>query len=154
MVAPVSRKGILGLRRAEIRPGIRAVVLCKDVSGKLGLRIKAIHKVSTALTDKNIKERFHCFKLNNCYVFFVIMSLFAKLPRPGDSEGIFVVFESSCHLPTCLLLKTKEELAFRIVKCLTSKSVSLKHLLFTFSETKSVVKLDSSMLTKHGPKAS
>jgi len=46
MVAPISRKGILGMQRAEIRPGIRAVVLCKDVSGKLGLRIKAIHKVS------------------------------------------------------------------------------------------------------------
>jgi len=24
--------------------------------------------------------------------------LFIKVPRPGDSEGIFRVFESSCHL--------------------------------------------------------
>jgi len=24
--------------------------------------------------------------------------LFAKLPRPGDSEVIFSVFESNCHL--------------------------------------------------------
>jgi len=24
--------------------------------------------------------------------------LFAKVPRPGDSEGIFSDFESSCHL--------------------------------------------------------
>jgi len=24
--------------------------------------------------------------------------LFVKVPWPGDSEGIFLVFESSCHL--------------------------------------------------------
>jgi len=24
--------------------------------------------------------------------------LFAKLPQPGDSEGTFSVFESTCHL--------------------------------------------------------
>jgi len=24
--------------------------------------------------------------------------LFVKVPRPGDSKGIFLVFESSCHL--------------------------------------------------------
>jgi len=24
--------------------------------------------------------------------------LFVKVPRPGDSEGTFLVFESSCHL--------------------------------------------------------
>ena len=28
--------------------------------------------------------------------------LFTKLPWPGDSEGTFPVFESSCHLPTYL----------------------------------------------------
>jgi len=25
-------------------------------------------------------------------------SLFVKVPRPGDSEGTFTVFKSSCHL--------------------------------------------------------
>jgi len=30
--------------------------------------------------------------------------LFVKVPRPGDSEVIFSVFESSCHL---LLLTTQ-----------------------------------------------
>ena len=29
-------------------------------------------------------------------------TLFTDLPWPEDSEGTFMVFESSCHLPTCL----------------------------------------------------
>jgi len=28
----------------------------------------------------------------------VISHLYAKFARPGDCEGIFLVFESSCHL--------------------------------------------------------
>jgi len=29
---------------------------------------------------------------------FVLAHLFAKVPRPGDSEVTFSVFASSCHL--------------------------------------------------------
>lgn len=39
--APITG-GDLGVRRAEIRQGVREVVLCKDADGKIGLRLKAI----------------------------------------------------------------------------------------------------------------
>ncbi|XP_051757274.1 syntenin-1 [Ctenopharyngodon idella] len=32
----------LGVKRAEIRQGVREVVLCKDMDGKIGLRLKAV----------------------------------------------------------------------------------------------------------------
>ncbi|XP_073487769.1 syntenin-1 [Aquarana catesbeiana] len=41
MVAPISGSD-LGIRRAEIKQGIREVILCKDQDGKIGLRLKAI----------------------------------------------------------------------------------------------------------------
>jgi len=31
-------------------------------------------------------------------VYLLILFVKVKVPRPGDSEGIFSVFESSCHL--------------------------------------------------------
>jgi len=42
---------------------------------------------SIYLNSKNIKSSFG-----------LGAHLFVKVPRPGDSEGIFAVFESSCHL--------------------------------------------------------
>ncbi|KAG8442025.1 hypothetical protein GDO86_010989 [Hymenochirus boettgeri] len=41
MVAPVSGSDV-GIRRAEIKQGIREVILCKDQDGKMGLRLKSI----------------------------------------------------------------------------------------------------------------
>uniref|UniRef100_A0AAY4E5C1 PDZ domain-containing protein n=1 Tax=Denticeps clupeoides TaxID=299321 RepID=A0AAY4E5C1_9TELE len=41
MVRPVTGLDV-GIRRAEIRPGLREVVLCKDQEGKVGLRVKDI----------------------------------------------------------------------------------------------------------------
>ncbi|XP_061592856.1 syntenin-2 isoform X2 [Cololabis saira] len=41
MVRPVTGADV-GIRRAEIRPGLREVVLCKDQDGKVGLRLRAI----------------------------------------------------------------------------------------------------------------
>lgn len=41
VVAPVSGYN-LGVRRAEIKPGVREVHLCKDERGKTGLRLRAI----------------------------------------------------------------------------------------------------------------
>lgn len=43
LVAPVTGNDI-GLRRAEIRNGIREVILCKDETGKVGLRLRAVDK--------------------------------------------------------------------------------------------------------------
>jgi len=37
----------------------------------------------------------HCFQSNFA---LVLAHLFIKEPRPGDSEGTFLVFEASCHL--------------------------------------------------------
>ena len=34
-----------GLRRAEIRQGVREVILCKDEDGKMGLRVRSVNKV-------------------------------------------------------------------------------------------------------------
>uniref|UniRef100_A0A8C8YDI2 Syndecan binding protein 2 n=1 Tax=Prolemur simus TaxID=1328070 RepID=A0A8C8YDI2_PROSS len=42
-VAPVSGNS-LGVRRAEIKPGVREIHLCKDERGKTGLRLRAIDK--------------------------------------------------------------------------------------------------------------
>uniref|UniRef100_A0A8C8S733 Syndecan binding protein n=1 Tax=Pelusios castaneus TaxID=367368 RepID=A0A8C8S733_9SAUR len=41
MVAPVSGNDV-GIRRAEIKQGIREVIVCKDQDGKIGLRLKSI----------------------------------------------------------------------------------------------------------------
>ncbi|XP_057387736.1 syntenin-1 isoform X1 [Balaenoptera acutorostrata] len=41
MVAPVTGNDT-GIRRAEIKQGIREVILCKDQDGKIGLRLKSI----------------------------------------------------------------------------------------------------------------
>ncbi|XP_031569192.1 syntenin-1-like [Actinia tenebrosa] len=44
VVAPVSGPHNLGIRRAEIKGGVREVILCKDNNGKLGLRVRAVNK--------------------------------------------------------------------------------------------------------------
>ncbi|XP_071391279.1 syntenin-2 [Centroberyx affinis] len=41
MVRPVTGADV-GIRRAEIRPGLREVILCKDQDAKVGLRLRAI----------------------------------------------------------------------------------------------------------------
>jgi len=43
MVAPLSGQSV-GLRRAQVTHGIRELILCKDGSGKVGLRVRAINK--------------------------------------------------------------------------------------------------------------
>lgn len=45
MVAPVTGNDA-GIRRAEIKQGIREVILCKDQDGKIGLRLKSVDNVS------------------------------------------------------------------------------------------------------------
>ena len=56
MVAPVSAQGIVGLQRAEVKQGIRMVVLCKDGKGKLGLRIKSVSKVRFSFYHRCLLE--------------------------------------------------------------------------------------------------
>uniref|UniRef100_A0A671P449 Syntenin-1-like n=1 Tax=Sinocyclocheilus anshuiensis TaxID=1608454 RepID=A0A671P449_9TELE len=41
VAAPITGSD-LGVKRAEIRKGVREVVLCKDMDGKIGLRLKVI----------------------------------------------------------------------------------------------------------------
>lgn len=45
MVRPVTGADI-GIRRAEIRPGLREIILCKDQDRKVGLRLRAVDNVS------------------------------------------------------------------------------------------------------------
>jgi syntenin-1 len=42
-VAPITGNNV-GLQRAEIKQGVREVVLCKDQDGKIGLRVRAVNK--------------------------------------------------------------------------------------------------------------
>uniref|UniRef100_K7FAZ5 Syntenin-2-like n=1 Tax=Pelodiscus sinensis TaxID=13735 RepID=K7FAZ5_PELSI len=44
LVAPLTGNS-LGLRRAEIKPGLRELQLCKDERGKIGLKLRSIDKV-------------------------------------------------------------------------------------------------------------
>ena len=44
MIAPVTGDNNVGVRRAEIKGGVREVVLCKDGSGKIGLRVRDVNK--------------------------------------------------------------------------------------------------------------
>lgn len=45
MVRPVTGADV-GIRRAEIRQGLREVILCKDQDSKVGLRLRDIDNVS------------------------------------------------------------------------------------------------------------
>lgn len=54
MVAPITGNDNKGVMRAEIKQGIREVVLCKDVEGKLGLRVRHVNNgLFVALVAKN-----------------------------------------------------------------------------------------------------
>lgn len=35
-----------GVKRAEIRQGVREIILCKDQKGKIGLRLRSVNKVT------------------------------------------------------------------------------------------------------------
>lgn len=58
MVRPVTGTDV-GIRRAEIRPGLREVILCKDQDRKVGLRFKDIDNVSNTLPKINYIKLFH-----------------------------------------------------------------------------------------------
>lgn len=54
MVAPITGSANKGLMRAEIKQGIREVVLCKDQNGMLGMRVRHINNgLFVALVSKN-----------------------------------------------------------------------------------------------------
>jgi len=47
IVAPVTgheQRGIMGVKRAEVKQGVREIITCKDEKGKVGLRVRAINK--------------------------------------------------------------------------------------------------------------
>ena len=46
MVAPISEQNAVGMKRAEIKQGLRLLVLCKNAKGLVGMRIKSVNKVS------------------------------------------------------------------------------------------------------------
>ena len=43
---------MVGVKRAEIKDGVRMVVLCKDASGKMGLRVRHVSKVCVRHVSK------------------------------------------------------------------------------------------------------
>jgi len=44
MVAPISEQNAVGMKRAEIKQGLRLLVLCKNAKGLVGMRIKSVNK--------------------------------------------------------------------------------------------------------------
>jgi hypothetical protein len=53
MVAPVTGNSI-GLRRAEVKDGVREVITCKDSQGKVGLRVRSVNKVCNEKSPGNM----------------------------------------------------------------------------------------------------
>ena len=49
MVAPISERNQVGLKRAEIKQGLRQLIMCKDSRGLVGMRIKSVSKVNSQL---------------------------------------------------------------------------------------------------------
>lgn len=83
MVAPVTGNDV-GLLRAEIKQGLREVILCKDQDGKIGLRLKSVDNVSILkwcfcrqvvelviilLINSEIIVQFYCGVANGAYIF-------------------------------------------------------------------------------------
>ena len=52
-VAPITGNDV-GLRRAEIKSGVREVILCKDQKDKMGLRVRSVNKVGSILYSYKI----------------------------------------------------------------------------------------------------
>ena len=44
-VAPLTGQNNTGVARAQIKQGVRQVIVCKDKNDKIGLRVQAISKV-------------------------------------------------------------------------------------------------------------
>ena len=49
-VAPITGSD-LGLKRAEIKGGVREVISCKDADGKIGLRVRHVNKVNNTYSQ-------------------------------------------------------------------------------------------------------
>ena len=49
-IAPITGNNA-GLMKAEIKQGIREVILCKDQEGKIGLRVQSVNKVVREFTS-------------------------------------------------------------------------------------------------------
>lgn len=63
MVAPVTGNDV-GIRRAEIKQGIRELILCKDQDGKIGLRLKSVDNVciiNVFMLEFKIEKLLHNF---------------------------------------------------------------------------------------------
>lgn len=68
MVAPVTGNDV-GIRRAEIKQGIREIILCKDQDKKIGLRLKSVD---------NVSMRIYAFKMSDQLTPAVKSSIFMK----------------------------------------------------------------------------
>lgn len=51
-VAPITGENA-GVKRSEVKQGVREVLLCKDQDGKMGLRVRAISKVNYSHTTSH-----------------------------------------------------------------------------------------------------
>lgn len=86
MVAPVSGSD-LGIRRAEIKQGLREVILCKDQDGKIGLRLKSIDNVSPASVSTGLPARLVISALLETF-FFMFQGIFVQLVQVNSPASL------------------------------------------------------------------
>lgn len=58
-LAPITGNNA-GVARAEVKQGVRSIVLCKDANGKFGLRVQAVSKVRNK-AEKYYKNRIYFY---------------------------------------------------------------------------------------------
>ncbi|EPY80288.1 syntenin-1 [Camelus ferus] len=109
MVAPITGNDA-GIRRAEIKQGIREVILCKDQDGKIGLRLKSIDnclecmpllcRVSLLLqlSPKERDKALFTALSPGAAALIVGLSTWPKLMGPTTSQGATQFPDVSCSV--------------------------------------------------------
>lgn len=75
-IAPVTGNNI-GVARAEVKQGVRSVILCKDASGKFGLRVQAVSKVCAEFASSTKSRLLFFFNVTTCCLNMLVRVIFA-----------------------------------------------------------------------------
>lgn len=99
IVAPISEQNAIGMKRAEIKQGLRQLVLCKNGKGLVGMRIKSVSKgIFVAHVTKDSPSamaglRFgdQILEINNETVAGYSTDKFHKIIKKADPQRIEIV---------------------------------------------------------------
>lgn len=100
MVRPVTGADI-GIRRAEIRPGLREIILCKDQDRKVGLRLRAIDNVSHNYNYLLSLEEYYKQLQRNLKAVHDFMVLAAESEQGTKPPNALIGLWRSWRLPEC-----------------------------------------------------